>query len=187
MLNFIGKYLSQIESSVNLKKPFAWLYAVIAILNLLNPLLVLYTAVVGNVFSAPAKWVVFFVIMWIVMAFVALVSFMLWWDRKDKVSLYAKNDKDEFVITPVVSHFVQTFGEWVGTWVGVFGFAMSLFGLIFGMSGARMDGPIVGLISAGGILGLILFPISGFLIIVASRFLAEQFRALTAVANNTRK
>jgi hypothetical protein len=38
-----------------------------------------------------------------------------------------------------------------------------------------------------GFLFIILMPIYGFLIIVATRFLAEQFRALSSIANNTRK
>jgi len=38
-----------------------------------------------------------------------------------------------------------------------------------------------------GWLFTILMPIYGFLIIVTTRFLAEQFRALASIANNTRK
>jgi hypothetical protein len=38
-----------------------------------------------------------------------------------------------------------------------------------------------------GFLSIILMPIYGFLIIVATRFLAEQFRALVSIANNTKK
>ena len=38
-----------------------------------------------------------------------------------------------------------------------------------------------------GIFFIILMPIYGFLVIVGTRFLAEQFRALSAIANNTRK
>jgi hypothetical protein len=38
-----------------------------------------------------------------------------------------------------------------------------------------------------GIEFIVLFPIFGFLIAVFTRFLAEQFRALSSIANNTRK
>jgi len=35
--------------------------------------------------------------------------------------------------------------------------------------------------------GIFLLPIIGYLIVILTRFLAEQFRALAAIANNTRK
>ena len=39
----------------------------------------------------------------------------------------------------------------------------------------------------GGFIFIILMPIYGFLIMIVSRFIAEQIRALTSIANNTRK
>lgn len=43
------------------------------------------------------------------------------------------------------------------------------------------------LISAGGFLSVVLMPVLGFLIIIVSRVIAEQVRALVAVAINTKQ
>ncbi len=42
-------------------------------------------------------------------------------------------------------------------------------------------------IGSFGIAGIIMFPVLGYFIILLTRFLAEQFKALAAIANNTKK
>ena len=39
----------------------------------------------------------------------------------------------------------------------------------------------------GGFMSVLIMPVIGFLTIVASRFVAEQARALAAIANNTKQ
>lgn len=96
--------------------------------------------------GASFKLILAFILIWIIVAGLGWISFQLWWDRKDKVST-SSDEKDQFVATPVFSHFIQTMGEWLCVWIGI----------------------------------------GGCLILVFTRFLAEQFRALASIANNTRK
>jgi hypothetical protein len=184
---FIAPYLSFIDKGKLYSQPFNWLYAAIAVINLLFPLFVLYLAIDGDIFDAPAKFVFAFIFIWLIIAFAGWISFQLWWDRKDKV-LQSVVDDSEFPATPVISHFIQTLGEWIGTWVAIVGFGFALVTTIFLGSdadslGRSLDLPFV----SAGIASIFLMPIYGFLIIVFSRFIAEQIRAVVAIVNNTKK
>jgi hypothetical protein len=183
---FIKPYLSFIDKGNLYRKPFNWLYIALAALNLLYPLYFLYIVIEGGILHwAGAKEIFFFIFIWLVIAVAAWVSFQIWWDRKDKI-LNVTAEGADFPATPVISHFIQTFGEWFGTWFAIVGFGFSVFALIFfGMMDYRsspFDLPIY-----PGIWGIILNPIIGFLIIVFSRFIAEQIRTLATIANNTKK
>ena len=185
---FIKPYLSFIDNGHFFRKPFNWLYALIAILNLLFPFYILFQVFGNDIFSfLPTKFVITFIIVWIIIAFAAWISFQLWWDRKEKV-MKTSSEGDDFVSTPVFSHLIQTLGEWIGTWIGVVGFAISLILTIaLGNEGDFLSKSIgLGFVGTGFI-SAILMPVYGFLIIVFSRFLAEQARALVKIANNTSK
>lgn len=152
------------------------------------PIYIFVEAVNEGVFDGPGKLIVVFILIWLIMAFAGWISFQLWWDRRTKILTTSKQD-DDFVATPVFSHFIQTFGEWAGTWIGIVGFGFALISTIFlgERGGAGLSNQIgVGVLESG-ILAIILMPIYGFLIIVVTRFLAEQFRALASIANNTKK
>ena len=79
-------------------------------------------------------------------------------------------------------------GEWLGFYIGVGGCLISLLFVLFGVND-----------SLGGMLGnsvlpmgvgfsmVIMYPIMGFLIVVSGRLIAELYRALAAIANNTKR
>jgi len=184
---FIKPYLSYIDNGHLYRKPFSWLYALLAIFNLILPIHVFYQALEHRIFDTPAKFVIVFLLVWIIIVFASWISFQLWWDRKSKV-ITTSAEGAEFVATPVFSHLIQTLGEWLGTWIGIVGFSVALLTtLILGDEGYYLLRHLgLGLLRTG-FLFIILMPVYGFLIIVASRFLAEQFRALSSIANNTRK
>ena len=184
---FINPYLSFIDNGHLYRKPFSWLYVLLAIINLLMPIYVFFQAVDNQIFAAPAKFVIVFLLVWIIIALAGWISFQLWWDRKSKV-INISSVGDEFVSTPVFSHLIQTTGEWLGTWVAIVGFSVALLTtLILGDEGDYLS-RLLGLgFMKTGFLFIVLMPIYGFLIIVVTRFLAEQFRALSSIANNTRK
>jgi len=95
---------------------------------------------------------------------------------------------DEFVATPIFSHFIQTLGEWFGTLFAIVGFAGLLISMILLGNDAYWFLKLIGLrFPVLGWTGIFLLPIIGYLIVILTRFLAEQFRALAAIANNTRK
>ncbi len=184
---FIKPYLSFIDKGHFYRKPFSWLYTIIAVVNLIVPFLIFFKALDSNVFDAPAKFVFAFLLVWLIIAFASWVSFQLWWDRKTKVSATSTED-DEFIATPVFSHLIQTLGEWFGTWIAIVGSTVALLTtIILGDEASSIDSLLNIPILETGIAAIILMPIYGFLIIVSARFLAEQFRALSTIANNTKK
>ncbi len=184
---FIKPYLTFIDNGNLYRKPFSWLYSLIAVVNLILPIYIFYNAVDNNIFDSPAKFVIVFLLVWIIIAFASWVSFQLWWDRKTKVTTTSV-EGDEFVATPVFSHLIQTLGEWLGTWIGIVGFSVALLTtIILGDEANYLSYQIGVPFLETGIFFIILMPIYGFLVIVGTRFLAEQFRALSAIANNTRK
>ena len=184
---FIKPYLSYIDNGHLYRKPFSWLYTLLAIINLIVPIYIFYKAVDNNIFDAPFKFGLVFILVWLIIVFASWVSFQLWWDRKSKV-ITSSSEGDEFVATPVFAHFIQTLGEWFGTWIGVVGFGLALLAtLVLGEEGSFFaEGVGLGFIETG-FAAIILMPVYGFLIIVVTRFLAEQFRALSSIANNTKK
>ncbi len=181
---FIEPYLTFIDKGHLFRKPFNWLYTLIAALNLLVPIFLLYQIIRNRALSGGASIVISIILMWLIIAFACWVGFQLWWDRRSKV-VTSSTEGDDFVATPVYAHFLQTFGEWIGTFVAIVGAGSSLIAVIFG-GGSDMMGLNLPL-SDIGIAGIIVMPIYGFLVIVFTRFLAEMFRALAAIANNTKK
>ncbi len=180
---FIQPFISVIDNGKLFKKPISFLYAIIAILNILFPIYIAIEAISNNIFSAPFKLVFVAFLIWIVLVFISLISFYLWWDRKNKINI-ATSENDAFVATPVCSHIIQTIGEWIGLYIGFFGFLSSILATIFlsGREARMLPIPI-----EMGFVGILIAPIVGFLIIIFSRFIAEQFKALATIANNSNK
>jgi len=184
---FIKPYLSLIDNGYLYREPFRWLYALLAVVNLILPIYIFYQAVDNRIFDSPAKFIIVFLLVWVIIAFASWISFQIWWDRKSKITTTSVAG-DEFIATPVFSHLIQTMGEWLGTWIGIVGFSVALLtSLILGDEGNYLSRQIGVPFLGTSVLFVILMPIYGFLIIVGSRFLAEQFRALSSIANNTRR
>ena len=159
----------------------------LALVNLLLPIYVFYQASQNRIFDSPAKFVIVFLLLWVIIAFTGWVSFQLWWDRRSKINL-SSTTGDDFVATPVFSHFIQTLGEWFGTYIGLVGFGFALLAtIILGDEGYYLGRNLGIPYLETGWTAVITMPIIGFLIIVISRFLSEQIRALASIANNTKK
>ena len=179
--------MAYIDNGHLFRYPFSWPYVLLAFSNLLIPIFILYKAFDNNIFDFQGKYILVFMLIWSIIAYASWVSFQLWWDRKTKVTTTSE-EGDEFVATPVFSHFIQTLGEWTGTWIGIVGFCVGLtLTVILEDEGNILTSLIgIGFVKVG-YLFTIMMPIYGFLIIVATRFLSEQFRALSSIANNTKK
>lgn len=187
LFTLIKPYLDFIDKGDMFRKPFNWLYTLLAALNILFPLFLLYQAIDNGIFSAKFVHVLGFLLIWIVIAAAGVGSFQLWWDRRTKV-VATSVEGDEFTATPVFSHFIQTLGEWFGSWLAVVGCLASLLGLIFLGDDAGYLFNALGLgFIGGGVMGIFLMPVFGFLVIVMFRFLAEQAKAITTIAKNTTK
>lgn len=94
---------------------------------------------------------------------------------------------DDFIAIPVFSDFIQTAGEWAGTWIAVVGGLLSLLlSLILGDDMFLMNRALGFGFLDFSFMGIVLFPIYGFLIVIVARVVAEIYRALAAIANNTK-
>lgn len=176
---FARPFFNLIDSGTLYRKPFKIFYTVLAVLNLLSILGILGVMFKGGV--GP-------IITGIFTIFALWVGFQLWWDRKEKVGSFV-TPGSEFVALPVFSHLFQTIGEWSGAFVAIVGVGASLGSLLSGSSAPSFgygSGPLGMVMGGMGIGGLIASPIIGFLILIVSRAIAEQIRALVAVANNTK-
>ena len=185
-MTFIRPYLSYIDNGHLFRKPFSWLYALIGILNLMLPFYVLYQAIDNRIFDTPAKYIFVFLTVMVFIAFASWVGFQLWWDRKSKIDVSSASG-DDFIATPVFSHFIQTLGEWFGTFIAIVGFGFAITTtIILGDEWYYIGNLGIPFLDSGWT-SVITMPVIGFLTIVTSRVLAEQIRALSAIANNTKK
>jgi hypothetical protein len=181
---FIKPALSYIDNGSLYKKPFSWLYYALAVANLLLPLVILAVAIDNNIFSSGSKVIFTFILIWLIATFASWVGFQIWWNRSAKV-IETSSAGSEFTATPVLSHFIQTIGEWLGSWIAIVGFGSSLFTWIF-LGYGGYGGYGLWFFSLGA-KGIILCPIGGFLTIVVFRCIAEGCRALASIADNTKK
>lgn len=176
---FARPYFALIDGGALFRKPFRILYMVLAALNLLAILGVLAVMFKGGMAG---------ILIGLFGIFGLWVGFQLWWDRKDRINQYV-SPGSEFVALPVFAHFFQTCGEWFGTLMAIVGTGASLVMALLGRSGGHGRSPLDLFTAMAGdapLVGLIASPLLGFLIIILTRAIAEQIRALVAVANNTK-
>jgi len=181
-------YLGTIDNGSLFKLPFKLLFGLIAILNAVFPFYIIYTAIDNNLFNAPFRFVMVFLLIWFLIIIASFFSFNIWWNRKNKIENLIQ-ENDSFIATPVFAHFIQTFGEYAGTYIAIVGSLGSLFASIFlsGRDGYQLSRQIGINLTEFGIYGIFIMLISGFIVIIITKFLAEQFRALASIANNTKK
>ena len=176
---FAAPYFDMIDSGALYRRPFMILYVVLAGLNLLTILGVLAVMFKGGVAG---------ILIGLFGIFGLWIGFQLWWNRREKIGTFVSAGS-EFVALPVFSHFLQTCGEWFGTMIAIVGTGSSIVMALFGRSGGHTGSPLDAFAMMSGgtpTVGIIASPLAGFLILIVSRAVAEQIRALVAVANNTR-
>lgn len=181
---FAEPFISKIDGGQFFKKPFRWLYIILAILNILVPIYVLYKFIDEEVFNQVGFSAVVVFLFW---TFAFWMGFQLWWDRKSKINKYV-NSGDEFLAIPVFSHFIQTLGEWFGIVFGIISVGIG-FAFLFSDKAWYLTKGIDIPFFAGnqGALMIIIGPVYAFFVVVFTRFIAESIRALASIANNTKK
>ena len=181
LFTFARPYLELIDS----EKLFGLVYYIMAILNAIPPLWLLYQIIDSGILKLGGKFAVAAVLLWLVAAFAFWIGFQLWWARRKKPSALAASD---FSTTPIFSEILQTFGEWLGTLIGIIGAGGSLITTIFFGSSAGDLLRMMGMsFLNNGLMNVIIAPLAGFFIIVSSRFMGEQMRIFAALANNTKE
>ncbi|NDV57275.1 hypothetical protein [Bacteroides sp. 519] len=184
-LSFFKPVFDYIDSGALFRDPFKWLYGGAAILNLLFPFLIFFSFIDTGLFSNGAKFATFAVLVTLTLIAAGWFSFQLWWNRMYKV-VKITTPSDDFALTPVFAHLIQTSGEWLGCYVGIVGTLSSLFSTIFLSGEGGFSGSPLGFMDLSAA-GIIIMPITGFFIICVFRFFAEMARALVCIANNTKK
>ena len=166
---------------------FKWLYVLLAIFSLITPFIFYVWGVKMHILELDDKYVYSFYFMTFISLIISWMTFQLWIDRKSKINkLY--NDGDEFVVTHLFAHVLQTTGEYFGIVIGVGGFFTYL--LVYLLTKNENDYNMyqLGYFNSRVSLYIVfLYPFLGILIIGFFRVLAESIRALPAIANNTKK
>lgn len=180
LFTFLDPLLGYIDNGRFFREPFRWLYVIFAVLNLLFPIAILVKVIDMDFFKfAEGKAIFAFILVFIILCGGAWGSYLLWMNRKNKLKDIIQ-ENNEFIAIPVVSHLTQTIGEWLGIYIGVIGTLCSLIIALFAANELQYIMPV-----STGI--FFLMPIYGFLIVVFARLLAELYRALAVIANNTKK
>ncbi|MFM7671543.1 MAG: hypothetical protein ACKO6Q_02980 [Bacteroidota bacterium] len=77
-------------------------------------------------------------------------------------------------------------GEWAGTWIAIIGFFLSVLTNLFDDEMFSLNRAFSFMQLGDGFVSILLYPIYGFLLIISTRFLAEQIRAVSVIANGVR-
>ena len=165
-------------------KIYSLIYVIMALFSLLLPLIVIFVVILtGFLQNSGTGVVVAFMLSLFVITFASWIGFQLWWSRKNAIKRFESAD---FIATPVLSEIMQTMGEWLGTLAGIIGLGVGIIvTILFWIGPVYIGGFNVSIFNFGPIL-IVGGPIVGFIIIVITRFVAEQIRIWSAIANNTR-
>jgi hypothetical protein len=178
---FSRPYLDFIDKS----RIYSLVYFVMAAVNLILPFVILYKVIDSGFFRLGANFVFAFIFSWIVIVFACWIGFQLWWNRRKRI---VNIGTSEFSATLIFSEILQTFGEWLGTLTGIIGFGAGLLASIFLGDDVNYLFRAIGMGYLGfGPVIVIIGPVIGFFIIILFRFLAEQFRLLASLVNNTKE
>lgn len=83
--SFFEPVLKYIDTGKFFREPFRWLYAILAILNLLTPIVLLVMAINNDLFRyGGGRMIAAFILVWLVIAFVSWLGFQIWWNRREK-------------------------------------------------------------------------------------------------------
>lgn len=188
--NFVNPLLTQLDNGRFYTNSLGIIYLLLAIANLLIPVYLLYVVVFETYLeSISFESILLEVLEFSLMFFISWVCFQIWWHRRLQL-IAPPMEGNEFIITPIFAHFVQTFGEWLGIWIILTGFFSAFFGLFgvyfftFGFNYLILS--LFDRINIGPSFAFFI-PVVGFFILFASRFLAEQFKVFAAIANNTKQ
>ena len=167
-------------------KIYSIIYVVMAVINLLLPLGVIFVVIqLGFLQYSGARIVVSFILSWLIIAFASWIGFQLWWYRKSSLK---KIESADFIATPIISEILQTFGEWLGTLIAIIGAGVGIIAAIFLRESSDFLSREYGIAFMDySPLMIILAPVIGFIIIIIFRFIAEQIRILASIANSTKE
>ncbi|MDE6289054.1 MAG: hypothetical protein K2M00_09775, partial [Muribaculaceae bacterium] len=139
----------------------------------------------GNVFDqfkyAKGGTTVMLILLIILIIAIATFSVMYWFKRATQVNSNMPANSRFFAI-PAVANLLRCLGEFCGIVVAGAGAYISLFTAIFASDNYFMRD-----MATYGLLGIVVCPIIGYIIVVVSRFFSESILAIASIANDTRE
>jgi len=181
LFNFLKPYFNFLDKG----KLLSFIYYLMAVVNLLLPFVVFFNVISSGIFRMGFNYILAFITSWAVIVVACLIGFLLWWERRKKI---ATVEDSQFVATMAFSEILQTFGEWLGTFIGIVGVGIGLFATIFLGNESDTLFNLIGLdFLQFGIATVAIGPVTGFFIIIFTRFLAEQIRLIVSLVGNTKE
>lgn len=178
--NFLDPMFNYIDKGKLFRQPFMWLYYLIGVGC---ALWLLYS--LGDIFDQFSHTKGSATFMLILLIFldlaVAVFSVMYWFKRATQVNTNMPANSRFFAI-PAVANLLRCLGEFVGIVIAGAGAYISLFTAIF-----ASDNYFLRNMAAYGLLGIIVCPIIGYIILVVARFFSESILAIASIANDTRE
>ncbi len=175
-LECIFKYL---RTGQIFRDPISWLYLLFALGFIALPLYFIYSTYPLFGYLS-AMGIVGIILLYIIFLAAGTVGAIYWIDKSPEVA-NSTTSESKFVAIPIVTHLIRCIGESIGMLLIIFGPLLVLIAVIF------MDDRGMGQLFSFSYIDILYAPISGFLLILATRVISEMISALAAIANNTSK
>lgn len=185
-VHFSKPYTDAIDNGPFFQKPISWIYTIIGALCLLFPLVTAIQAISDNFFDATGDFIFMGIVFWIVLALVCLIFFQILINRRNK--LLQLDGSKGFLATTIMANLISTAGECYGIAIAIMGFSISLFSL-FVDEFRHITREFSDFVPFGeiGLLGLLLFPVIGYIVVISFRFASELIMGIAQIARNTAK
>lgn len=194
------RYLRGIDQGGFFRKPIAWLFFATGGAVLLGTLVFIaqvYDNVdhVGSLFKGERsgyalRLIVFAISLTCILLAAGCFCMLIWWRRAKHISRDLLPG-DEYTATPLMAVLVQTMAETIGAWIGIVGTSGTLLAFLLSWGDDHGGMRIPGLegfreMRNMGAMGIIAFPIIGWLMVLLGKWFAELLRVAASIANNTR-
>lgn len=178
--NFLDPMFNYIDKGKLFRQPFMWLYYLIGVGC---ALWLLYS--LGNIFDqfkhSKGSVTIMLILLIILVLAIAVFSVMYWFKRATQVNSDMPANSRFFAI-PAVANLMRCLGEFSGIVIAGAGAYVSLFTAIFASDNYFMRD-----MAAYGLLGVVVCPIIGYIVLVVTRFFSESVLAIASIANDTRE
>jgi len=193
-------YLRGIDQGGFFRKPIAWYYYATGgsvLLGTFGFIAKAYDMVdhVGSLFQGDRsgyalRLIIFFIALVCILLAAGLFCALIWWKRARHISRDLLPG-DEYTATPLVASWVQTIAETVGAWVGIVGALGTFAAFLLSWGDEYGSMRIPGLeefnpLRDAGVIGVIAFPVIGWLIVLIGKWFSELLKVAASIANNTR-
>lgn len=200
--SLLNRLLSQIDCGKFFIVPMRWLYILLAWINFLAPLALLYyyyQLIDSGILRFVDGWpkmmgILFCVVFFILVLALAYGNYLFWQNRCAKLDKVV-SEGEEMVAIPLISDLVKSLGEIGGINMAVVGpsfvILVYLFAVLTGVDalGWVSGDKYVEIVFKGLLIVALYVVVSiviGFLIVLLTRFLAEQIRLLVRISNDVR-